>query len=87
MKSEQCYKLINVTSGQNFRVAVHILAAVSVHNVVNLQNGPDRLASEGDGAGAPFFTLIPAVFSPWACLFLSSVTVPIGLRPAFSARV
>ena len=48
----QCYKLINVTSGQNFRVAVHILAAVSVHNVVNLQNGPDRLASEGDGAGA-----------------------------------
>lgn len=26
---------------------------------------------------APFLTLIPAVFSPWACLFLSSVTVPI----------
>lgn len=25
---------------------------------------------------APFLTLIPAVFSPWACLFLSSVTVP-----------
>merc|ERR1711963_840933 len=24
---------------------------------------------------APFLTLIPAVFSPWACLFLSSVTV------------
>ena len=25
---------------------------------------------------APFLTLMPAVFSPWACLFLNSVTVP-----------
>ena len=25
---------------------------------------------------APFLTLIPAVFSPWACLLRSSVTVP-----------
>lgn len=32
-------------------------------------------------------TLIPAVFSPWACLLRSSVTVEMGLRPAFSARV
>ena len=34
-----------------------------------------------------FLTLMPAVFSPSECLFLSSVTVAIGLRPAFSARV
>jgi hypothetical protein len=34
-----------------------------------------------------FLTLMPAVFSPWACLFLSSVTVDIGFNPAFSARV
>ena len=34
-----------------------------------------------------FLTLIPAVFSPWACLFLSSVTTAIGLSPAFSANV
>ncbi len=32
-------------------------------------------------------TLIPAVFSPCACLLRSSVTVEMGLRPAFSARV
>ena len=36
---------------------------------------------------APFLTLIPALCSPFACLFLSSVTVAIGLRPAFSAKV
>merc|ERR1712012_533431 len=36
---------------------------------------------------APFLTLIPAIFSPCACLFLSSVTVEMGFRPAFSARV
>lgn len=30
---------------------------------------------------------MPAVFSPCACLFRSSVTVEIGLRPAFSASV
>lgn len=30
---------------------------------------------------------MPDIFSPLACLFLSSVTVAIGLRPAFSARV
>ena len=31
--------------------------------------------------------LIPAFFSPLACLFLSSVTIFIGLKPAFSANV
>ena len=35
----------------------------------------------------PFLTLIPAVYSPKACLFLKSVTVAIGFRPAFSANV
>lgn len=32
-------------------------------------------------------TLIPASLSPWACLLRSSVTVEMGLRPAFSASV
>lgn len=32
-------------------------------------------------------TLIPAVLKPLACLFLKSVTVAIGLSPAFSAKV
>jgi hypothetical protein len=32
-------------------------------------------------------TLIPAVVSPLAWRFLNSVTVAIGLRPAFSANV
>ena len=35
----------------------------------------------------PFLTLIPLLTSPCACLFLNSVTVEIGLRPAFSAKV
>lgn len=35
----------------------------------------------------PFLTLIPAVFSPRACLFRSSVTMDMGFKPAFSARV
>lgn len=35
----------------------------------------------------PFLTLIPAVVSPSAWRFLNSVTVEMGLRPAFSARV
>lgn len=34
-----------------------------------------------------FLTLIPAFLSPIACLFLSSVTMEIGFRPAFSASV
>lgn len=34
-----------------------------------------------------FRTLIPAVTSPWECRLRNSVTVVIGLRPAFSARV
>ena len=34
-----------------------------------------------------FLTLIPAVFSPWACLLRNSVTTPMGLSPAFSASV
>lgn len=34
-----------------------------------------------------FLTFIPAVFSPCACLFRRSVTVAIGLSPAFSASV
>lgn len=34
-----------------------------------------------------FRTLIPAWVSPRACLFLSSVTVEMGLRPAFSDRI
>ena len=29
---------------------VHLLASDGVHNVVDLQNGPNRLAREGDGA-------------------------------------
>lgn len=36
---------------------------------------------------APFLTLMPAVFSPCACLFRNSVTIAIGCNPAFSARV
>ena len=39
------------------------------------------------GERITFLTLIPAVFSPFACLFLSSVTTEMGLRPAFSASV
>lgn len=35
----------------------------------------------------PFLTLIPANLSPFLCLFLNSVTISTGLRPAFSARV
>lgn len=35
----------------------------------------------------PFRTLMPVVFSPWAWRFLSSVTVEMGFRPAFSASV
>lgn len=31
--------------------------------------------------------MIPADLNPQACLFLKSVTVAIGLRPAFSAKV
>lgn len=34
-----------------------------------------------------FFTLIPAFFSPIACLLRNSVTMAIGFNPAFSARV
>lgn len=34
-----------------------------------------------------FFILIPALFYPFWCLFLNSVTTTIGFRPAFSARV
>lgn len=34
-----------------------------------------------------FLTLMPAVMSPWACRLRSSVTVAIGLSPAFSASV
>jgi hypothetical protein len=34
-----------------------------------------------------FLTLMPAVISPWACRLRSSVTVAIGLSPAFSANV
>ena len=32
---------------------------------------------------APFLTLMPAVFSPWACLFLNSVTVPEQRKDTF----
>ena len=42
---------------------------------------------ERERDGPTFLTLMPAVFSPFACLFLSSVTTEIGLRPAFSASV
>lgn len=35
----------------------------------------------------PFLTLIPAVFSPNACLLRNSVTIEIGFKPAFSAKV
>lgn len=34
-----------------------------------------------------FLTLIPAFFSPRACLFRNSVTIAIGFKPAFSASV
>lgn len=34
-----------------------------------------------------FLTLIPAVFSPFSCLFRSSVTMLMGFRPAFSESV
>jgi hypothetical protein len=34
-----------------------------------------------------FLTLMPAVMSPCACRLRSSVTVAIGLSPAFSASV
>lgn len=34
-----------------------------------------------------FLTLIPAFFSPRACLFRNSVTMAIGFNPAFSASV
>lgn len=34
-----------------------------------------------------FRTLMPAYFSPFACLFLNSVTTEMGLKPAFSANV
>jgi hypothetical protein len=37
--------------------------------------------------GRTLRTLIPAVISPLACLFLSSVTIAMGFSPAFSARV
>ena len=51
MTSGQSSKLIIiVTSSENVKVAVHLLASDGVHNVVDLQNGPDRLAREGDGA-------------------------------------
>lgn len=35
----------------------------------------------------PRLASIPAFFSPAACLARSSVTILMGLRPAFSARV
>ena len=39
------------------------------------------------GRHPTFLTLMPAVLSPFACLFLNSVTTEIGLSPAFSASV
>ena len=42
--------------------------------------------SKQDGA-LTFLTLIPAFLSPIACLFLNSVTIEIGFKPAFSASV
>merc|ERR1712083_1086777 len=50
MMSGQSSKLINVTSSENVQVTVQLLASDCVHDVVDLQNGPDRLAREGAGA-------------------------------------
>ncbi len=43
--------------------------------------------SENISVISPFLTLIPWYFSPWLCLFLNSVTILIGFKPAFSAKV
>lgn len=62
---------------------------VSVANVIALtetNNGCTTFSSSISEI-VPLRTLIPAETSPFACLFLNSVTVCIGFKPAFSARV
>ena len=68
---------------------LRILLTVSDANemaLVDTNNGWTTFSSK-ISVIAPFLTLIPAVYSPLACLFLNSVTVAMGLRPAFSDKV
>jgi hypothetical protein len=55
-----------------------------------LKEGEDEEEQEGEEKEEKrptFLTLIPAFLSPIACLFLNSVTIEIGFKPAFSANV
>jgi hypothetical protein len=55
--------------------------------VEEVMEGGDQEEGKWRAKRPTFLTLIPAFLSPIACLFLNSVTIEIGFKPAFSANV
>ena len=84
-RRENCQRNKQLTISSILRILLTVSEA-RVMALIDTNKGWTTFSSK-ISVMAPFLTLMPAVYSPLACLFLNSVTVAMGLRPAFSANV